>query len=42
MVYDRMDMCQQLGLLPYEEDLGFKALAQVQRLSRKTRKVLHI
>jgi steroid delta-isomerase-like uncharacterized protein len=40
MSYDRMDMCQQLGLLPYEDGLSFRALAQMQRTARGVRKLI--
>lgn len=42
MVYDSMDIAQQIGLIPSENDFSFKMLAQLQRLTTKTRKVLHV
>ena len=42
MVYDGMDIARQIGLIPSENDFSFKMLAQVQRLTTKTRKVLHV
>jgi steroid delta-isomerase-like uncharacterized protein len=42
IVFDSLDFVQQLGLIPREEDFSYKALAQLQRLATKTRKVFHV
>jgi steroid delta-isomerase-like uncharacterized protein len=40
MAYDRLDMCQQLGLLPYESDRSFRTFVQVQRVARGARRLI--
>jgi len=42
IVFDRMGFVQDLGLIPHEEDVSFKAMAGMQRLTVRTKRALHV
>jgi hypothetical protein len=42
MVYDGLDFARQLGILPREKSLTYKALLEMQRWTIKARKALKV
>lgn len=41
MAYDRLDLMQQLGVLPKTDGLGFKMVAVFNLMLHRDRKALH-